>query len=244
MKAPPEGASSPGRRDASRMRTWAELRSAALEEVREHGAVALSLRRVARRMGMSPAGLYRYVASREDLLTILITDAFDSLADHLEAAASAGEDPHDDAVARLRAVGLAYRSWGVKHPQEFGLVFGDPLPGYVAPEDGPTVRAMGRVGAALGEPLRTAWEQGRLRPAIPALPAELTGRLAPMAKITGDPGRHELAVALLITWGRLHGQVSLEVFGQHAWLFPDGCEALFRMDLEAMLRDLGLVRPG
>jgi len=275
-----------GRRDRLRQQTIRELEVAALAEVREHGPVALSLRRVARRMGMSPAGLYRYVDSREELLTLLITRAYDHLADHLCQAiglppgslsgrgapatpsgrtsaeapgsgpAGAGEPaaaplppaaaplppaagPDADVANRLRAVALAYRAWSVAHPNEFGLIFGDPIPDYQAPAAGPTVAAMTRVGLALATPLIEAWHQGRLRvhPAL-AVP-ELAGPLAEMAKLGGDlpPAAYGL---LLTTWGRLHGQVSLEVFGHHHWLFPAGCEALYRAEIEAMLADLGV----
>jgi AcrR family transcriptional regulator len=284
-----------GRRDRLRQQTFRDLEVAALAEVREHGPVALSLRRVARRMGMSPAGLYRYVDSREDLLTLLITRAYDDLADHLcqaidlppgallgatatetggPASAEAPGDaspgpgaasaeapgevhsdeaegapalplsvagPDADVADRLRAVALAYRAWSVAHPNEFGLIFGDPIPDYQAPADGPTVMAMTRVGLALATPLIEAWHQGRLR-IHPALEVpELAGPLAEMAKLDGGglpPGAYAL---LLLTWGRLHGQVSLEVFGHHHWLFPEGCEALYRAEIASMLADLGVV---
>ena len=246
-----------GRRAQTRRRTWAELKAAALDEVREHGAVALSLRRVARRIGMSPAGLYRYVDSREDLLTTLIADAYDDLADHLLVAVGAEDErradtghpspapplvapPDADVADRLRAVALAYRHWGVTHTQEFGLLFGDPIPGYAAPAGGPTVAAMTRVGTAMGRPLVEAWHQGRLRPRGPEPTPELAALLAPMAEVTGG-GPPALAAVMLTLWGRIHGQVSLEVFGHHAWLFPDGCEALFTHDVEALLADLGVV---
>lgn len=247
-----------GRRAQMRRETVAQLRAAALEDLREHGAAALSLRRVARRMGMSPAGLYRYVASREELLTWLIADAYDDLADHLFAAIGApaedrsdpGSGPPDvlvvaapeaDVADRLRAVATAYRAWSVAHPNQFALLFGDPIPGYEAPADGPTTAAMTRVGAALGRPLVEAWHAGRLRPHVTDVTDDLRRRLAPMDGIADEPVPAELALTLLLTWGRLHGQVSLEVFGHHAWLFPDGCEPLFDAELEAMLVDLRIV---
>lgn len=248
-----------GRREATRRRTFAELDAAALAEVHEHGAVALSLRRVARRMGMSPAGLYRYVDSREGLLTRLIAGAYEDLADHLAVAIGADPRPAGErdrpitgppVVApadaeledRIRAVALAYRHWGVTHPQEFGLLFGDPIPGYAAPPGGVTVAAMGRVGSALGTPIVEAWLAGQLRTVPrPELDPEDEQRLAEMAKVADRDLPAEVSLSLLAFWGRLHGQVSLEVFGHHRWLFPDGCEPLFRADLEAMLRDLGVV---
>jgi AcrR family transcriptional regulator len=244
----------PGRRERLRRATWRELRAAALEEVRAVGGAGVSLRAVARRVGMSPAGLYRYVDSREALLTVLITEGYHDLADHLEVAL--GGRPQDavardrpapqvtpvapvghDLTDRLTAVALAYRAWAVAHPNEFGLLFGDPIPGYEAPTDGPTVDAMRRVGRALATPIIEARHVGRLR-IHPALEAPgLTARMAPMGELAADlPGA--VAALLLLTWGRLHGQVSLEVFGHHQWLFPDGCELLYRAEVERSLDDL------
>jgi len=247
-----------GPRAQTRRKTQADLHAAALAEIREHGPVALSLRRVARRMGMSPAGLYRYVASREDLLTRLIAAAYDDLADHLLVATGAADERADpdasvpslpevvgveaDVADRLRAVALAYRHWGVTHPREFALLFGDPIPGYAAPPGGPTVAAMGRVGVALGRPIIEAWSSGRLR--LPTSWTEVgtrsgvTDRLAPLSHLDGVDLPPEVGIALLLAWGRLHGQVSLEVFGHHTWLFPDGCEPLYRAEVEAFLAQL------
>jgi AcrR family transcriptional regulator len=244
------------RRERQRQQTLRELKQATLAEIHEHGAVALSLRSVARRMGMSPAGLYRYVGSREELLTLLIAEGYQDVGHHLEVALGAAPDAAPvpgrsrpepplvvaaggDAAERLRAVALAYRRWAVDHPNEFGLLFGDPIPGYDAPAAGPTVEGMTRVGRALAQPVLEVWRMGRLR-AHPALAARsLTSQLAPMAALADElPG--EVAARLLLLWGRLHGQVSLEVFGHHRWLFPDGCEALYRAEVEVVLTDLHL----
>lgn len=249
---------SEGRRARVRRETLHELKRAALDEVRDRGAVGLSLRAVARRMGMSPAGLYRYVDSREGLLTTLIADGYHDLGHHLEVAlgadpatGGAGDRPPpappvvaasttDTPIAdRARAVAYAYRHWALTHPNEFGLLFGDPIPGYEAPTGGPTVDGMRRVGRSFGQPLVEAWHAGRLRIHTALADPGLQARLQPMAELGGDL---PLAVygVLLLAWGRLHGQVSLEVFGHHYWLFPDGCEALYRADVERQLTDLGL----
>ncbi|HSK22912.1 MAG TPA: TetR/AcrR family transcriptional regulator [Egicoccus sp.] len=247
-----------GPRARARRQTQADLHAAAMAEIREHGPVALSLRRVARRMGMSPAGLYRYVDSREDLLTRLITAAYDDLADHLLVAIGAADERSEpdapvpalpevvgadgDVAARLRAVALAYRHWSVTHPQQFALLFGDPIPGYAAPPGGPTVVAMGRVGAALGRPLVEGWSAGRLR--IPAAWTKVAAldaigeRIAPLSQLDGVDLPPEVGIALLLAWGRLHGQVSLEVFGHHTWLFPAGCAPLYVAEVEAFLDQL------
>lgn len=228
-----------GRRARMRQQTEAQLQAAALEEVRAKGGAGLSLRAVARRMGMSPAGLYRYVDSREGLLTWLIAAGFDDLADALEAADRAAGD---DVAERLRAVSLAYRAWSVEHPNEFGLLFGDPIPGYEAPAGGPTVEAMRRVGVAFAGPFLVAEASGRLRvPPAYDVP-ELAGPLAAMSDLGHDLAT-PVAVLFLLTWGRLHGQTSLEVFGQHRWLFPDGCERLYRAEVDAILGEVLLPAP-
>ena len=242
-----------GRRERSRRRILTELKAAALDEVREVGAPALALRSVARRAGMSPAGLYRYVESRDGLLTWLIADGYDDLADHLDVAigrviereteASASvpyvAGPDAGPAARMTAVALAYRGWAVDHPHEFGLIFGDPVPGYVAPPDGPTVVAMSRVGLALATPVIEAFEVGGLTIPPTMTATGLADAVRPMEALAPDLPS-ELYLLLLAMWGRLHGQVSLEVFGHHAWLFPDGCEVLYRADVAALIADLGL----
>ena len=257
---PTAGAASTGRRARARQRTWLELKAAALEEVREVGPSGLALRSVARRLGMSPAGLYRYVDSREGLLTALIADGYHDLADHLDVALGAdvaGSVDRDrpvpevpmtagtdaDVADRLRAVGLAYRAWSVAHPNEFGLLFGDPIPGYAAPAGGPTVEAMARVGAALARPLLEAAVIGRLRVDPVLSDPSVTGPPGAMDPVLPPGTDASVGPLLLLAWGRLHGQVSLEVFGHHHWLFPDGCEALLRADLERTVHDLGLVTP-
>jgi AcrR family transcriptional regulator len=251
----------PSRRAQARQRTWRELKAAALAEVQDEGPAGLKLRSVARRLGMSPAGLYRYVESRDGLLTALIADGYHDLADHLEvalgtppAALPPGDrpdpvvpvvvGPDHGSAERLVAVGRAYRAWAVTHPKEFGLLFGDPIPGYEAPADGPTVEAMGRVGAALARPIVEGAAAGSLH-----LDPELTDPV-----LQGPPGALDVLLPdgvdravgplLLLAWGRLHGQVSLEVFGHHRWLFPDGCEALVVADIRRTARDLGLVGEG
>jgi len=246
-----------GRRQRVRRETMVELKQAALDEVREQGAVGLSLRSVARRMGMSPAGLYRYVASREDLLTTLIAEGYQDLGHHLEVANGAPADvggvpdrpppappviagPATDVADRTRAVALAYRHWAVSHPNEFGLLFGDPIPGYEAPTGGPTVAGMRRVGTGLAQPLVEAWQAGRVR-AHPAMAdPELRAGLSPVLELDSELPVEAFGLFLL-AWGRLHGQVSLEVFGHHRWLFPDGCEPLYRADVEMLLSELGLL---
>ena len=115
-----------GRRARLRAELLAEIRTAALVELRRTGAAELSLREVARAAGISPAGLYRYVDGRDGLLELLISDGFDSFGATIRSSLEvAGDDPVD----RLRAVALGYRRWALDNPEQFGLILGTPVTG-------------------------------------------------------------------------------------------------------------------
>ncbi|MEE8600724.1 TetR/AcrR family transcriptional regulator [Euzebya tangerina] len=227
-----------GRRARLRREAIEQIKTAALDQVRTKGAADVSLRAIAREAGMSPAGLYRYFDGRDALLTALIADSFDRLAATITAATDRKET--QDHSARLLAAMRAYREWGVSHPHEFGLVFGNPIPGYAAPPDGATVVAMSGVSVALFTPLLTLWAEGRV--AIPSS-FEDTRWAEPIAgladEIAGLMGGMEVparvAGMMLAVWGRLHGIVSLEVFGQLDWVYPDGSGQLFEAEMAALL---------
>ncbi|MFE5854262.1 TetR/AcrR family transcriptional regulator [Streptomyces sp. NPDC056500] len=227
----------PTRRDRLRAETLDEIKAVSLRQLREVGATQLSLRAVATDLGMSPAGLYRYFDSRDALLTALITDAFDRLADAVEHARDT--DPAADVADRLFAALVAYRRWAVEHPQEFGLVYGTPVPGYAAPPDGPTSVATRRVGGAFAPLFVEAWQRGRLR-----LPDEVTPDPA-LARYAAElhPGLPPaVAAAVLGAWTRLHGLVVFEAFGHLRWLGNDTAP-LAEQQLRLLLAEIGL-RPG
>lgn len=207
----------PTRRERIRAETLVQIKAAAREQLREVGTAQLSLRGVAGALGMSPAGIYRYYDSREALLTALIADGFDTLADAVERGRDA--EPGADVADRLFAALSAYRAWAVAHPQEFGLLYGDPVPGYAAPDDGPTSVATRRVGHALLPPLVDAWRSGRLR--TPAAPGHPDVALQRWAAFLDPELPAEAAAVVLGGWTRLHGLVVLEVFGHLRWLEAD-----------------------
>ena len=145
------------RRERLRDATMAEIKGTARRHLVARGPEALSLRAVARDMGLTAPALYRYVDSREDLLTEVITELYDELTSSLEAARD--ELPADAIGPRLMAASWALRSWALAHPTEFGLLFGSPVPGYdVASQDvvHEAGRRFGMVYAALFDQL---WEQ-------------------------------------------------------------------------------------
>jgi AcrR family transcriptional regulator len=200
----------------ARERARAEITREILEAGRRHlatdGAAALSLRAIARELGMASSAVYRYVASRDDLLTRLIIDAYDSLGAAAEAAEAAQR--RDDLLGRWSAICVAVRGWALANPNEYALIYGSPVPGYVAPADtiGPASRVSnlligilvdaavrgiempGPAGAGLGRAGREA-----LTPVRAAVPAEIT----------------DAAIqAGVMLWAGLLGTVSLELFGQ------------------------------
>ena len=137
----------------------AEITDAARRQLAEVGASALSLRAVAREVGMVSSAVYRYFPSRDDLLTRLIIDGYDEVGAAAEAADAPDAPPRDRWLAVCRAV----RAWARSHPHEYALLYGSPVPGYRAPQD--TVPAAARVALVLGRILGDAAASGALPPA-------------------------------------------------------------------------------
>lgn len=214
----------------------AEIRDVARRQLAVTGAAALSLRAVAREMGLTAPALYRYYDDRDALLTALIVDGYTSLGDDLEAARDAAPDPR----ARIAAMSLAYRRWAVRHPHEFALVFGAPVPGYAAPEDGPTHEAGKRFGSVFLEVFaqvhaRTGFAVPPTDHRTPRLDAELAAWKHGPAPLPAGAMQ-----VFLACWARLHGLISLEVFGHLTWVELSDPEALFRAELATMMVELGL----
>ncbi len=123
----------PGIRARNRAALEAEIQVVAGRHLATYGAPAISLRAIAREMGMASSAIYRYVESRDELLTRLIIAAYDSLGDAAEGdLAAAGDVPP---LERFRIVARAVRTWAVAHPHEFALIYGSPVPGYDAPAE-------------------------------------------------------------------------------------------------------------
>ena len=208
-------------RERVREEMTAEILAAAGERVASEGAAALSLRSVARDLGMAPSALYRYFDGRDALLSALILHAYESLAAEAERAAveaGAPATPHSRAdrsgdAERFLMVPRAIRRWALAHPHEWGLIFGTPVPGYEAPED--TVEPYARIAAAMMRPVVEAKAAGRLGADHHrrAVSDELRAAVAPVTEGL-FPELPAVNVVLAIqAWTTLVGIVSLEVFG-------------------------------
>lgn len=182
------------------------------------GAAALSLREVARDVGLVSSAVYRYVASRDELLTLLIVEAFESLGADVEAAE--GARPRADLHGRFRAACIAARSWALAHPHQWALVYGTPVSGYEAPES--TIEPATRVAAVLSRILVDANETGRLQPvAVSSVRSVRRGwdRARMAALMPGVP--EPAALRGLITWTSLYGHIGFELFHQFGPVLAD-----------------------
>lgn len=226
-------------RDRARVQTLGEITRIGREHLATYGADALSLRAVARDLGVVSSAVYRYVKSRDDLLTLLVVDGYDELGDAVDAAL-AEVDP-DDHRLRFLTIGRAVRRWALREPATYALLFGSPVPGYQAPGER-TTRPGTRVIRALVEVWDQAFRAGHLRvpESIPA-PASLAGDFEAVRQGFDVVTPDGLIARGLVAWTGLFGCVSFEVFGQYgADTFGDR-EALFEYQLAALAETVGLV---
>ena len=226
----------------------AEILAVAGAHVARDGAAALSLRSIARDLGMAPSALYRYFDGRDALLTALILTAYEALAVEAERAADQtqargiggeGGPAHD--AERFLAVPRALRLWALGHPHQWGLIFGTPIPGYQAPEA--TVEPYARVAAALVRPLVAAEEAGRLRRNEDredrSVSEGLRAAVLPVSEGLLPCMPVERVVLVVEAWTTLIGTISLEVFGhwRNTVLEP---ELLFEASIRRLGESLGL----
>jgi AcrR family transcriptional regulator len=236
---------------------------AARRQLAAVGADGLSLRAVARELGMVSSALYRYFPSRDDLLTALIVDAYDALATAAESADAPGgpEDPR----RRLGAVCAAIRAWSRANPHEYALIYGSPVPGYRAPQI--TVESAARIPLALLKIVRDGWagaDAGSERvagrrpsarkssqppsppppppPSHPP-PSQPSPVLAAQMRAVGDQFAPELPAPVLadalLAWTQLFGLISFELFGQLVGS-ADPSDAFFDYAVERMADQIGL----
>jgi AcrR family transcriptional regulator len=232
-----------GRRARLRAELVQEIKDEARRQVTESGAPALSLRAVARELGMVSSGIYRYFPSRDELLTALIIDAYNDIG----AAAERADASCDrcDFFGRWRAACRAVRNWALEHPHEYALVYGSPVPGYRAPQD--TVGPASRVTLVLAALVRDAAAAGALeRPFTPERTPEMSERAAAEGAragaivLEGVPA--DAVVRALAAWTQLFGFISFELFGHLVGVVED-CDAIFDQAVTDIGAFVGLVRP-
>jgi AcrR family transcriptional regulator len=215
----------PPMRERYRAHVRHEVKQAALRQLAESGPAAVSISAIGKQLGMSGPALYRYFASRDELLTELTIDAYHDLADALGAVA--GRAPDRGAHARLEEVGRAYRSWALSQPHRYRLLFGPPLPGYDAHAHR-LVEAARASMAVLIEVLRGPGDPASLSPG-PSLASQLSA-WAHKHGLEADPAT---ALRAVLAWSRLHGFVSLEIAGNYASMSIDP-DQVFEIELATL----------
>jgi AcrR family transcriptional regulator len=209
-------------RERVRAELTVEIKTIARRQLAREGAAALSVRAVARELGMVSSAVYRYFPSRDELLTALIVDAYEAVAAAAEQAERASA--RATVAGRWSAIARAIRSWARAHPHEYALIYGSPVPGYRAPAA--TIPASARVslvflrvlaeGAAAGEIL--AGEPMPIPRPVHADFALLREQLSSTEPdILEAPDLAAVSDQVLsrgfLVWTELFGLVSFELFG-------------------------------
>jgi AcrR family transcriptional regulator len=219
----------------------ADIVAEARRQLAETGAGALSLRAVARELGMASSAMYRYFKSRDELLTALIVEAYDAIG-HAVETAEAECEPNDFA-GRWRACSHGVRAWALQQPHEYALIYGSPVPGYRAPEN--TNLPASRVTQALVAVIREAVEAGAIR--APFLP-DMTPALSKAAETEADHVQnrglfgvpHDVIVRVVVAWTQLFGSVSFELFSRFVDVVDD-LDAMFDQGVTEMIAFVGIV---
>jgi AcrR family transcriptional regulator len=191
-------------RERYRAQVRQEVKQAALRQLAESGPAGVSVSAIGKQLGVSGPALYRYFTSRDELLTELVIDAYDDLADALRAA---GRAPDREPQARFEALVRAYRSWALAQPHRYRLLFGPPLPGY----DAHAQRLVTAAQAVMDLLLEALRDLGDRTAAPPSQP--LGSQLSAWAHRHGLDIDPAIALRGVLIWSRVHGLVSLEIAG-------------------------------
>ena len=221
-------------RERVRAEITREITDTARAQLAASGAAALSLRAVARDLGMVSSAIYRYFASRDELLTALIIDGYNAIG----AAVENGDAScaRDDYRGRWLAGCRAARAWAVAHPHEYALIYGSPVPGYQAPAD--TIAPAARSAVVFGQLISDAHAAGQLAPARcgQPVPQELSGDARRLRETVMPDVPDDVIVAALTAWAGIFGVISFELFGQFhnvvtgtAAYFDDAADCLARL---------------
>ena len=214
-----------------------EIKEAARRQLAVEGASGLSLRAVAREVGLVSSAVYRYFPSRDDLLTALIIDAYNAVGQAAETADASCRKP--DIEKRWMSTCRAIRAWSAANLQEYGLVYGTPVPEYRAPED--TIGPATRVTAVLVGIIRDGLELGLIteQSGEEPIPRAVRAELGFVREFFGGTGSDDLLVRSLIAWTHLFGAISFELFGHRVGTVSSS-DAFFDHEMRRIARFVGL----
>jgi AcrR family transcriptional regulator len=224
-------------RDHAREELTRAIMASARRQLAEVGPAALSVRAVARDLGMASSATYRYFHSRDALLTALLVEAYDELGEAVEKAERSVAD-RTDLADRWTTLCHAVRDWAVGNPHEYALLYGSPVPGYAAPET--TVPAASRVPQALLAVIRDAQAAGLpLGAPAPRVSGREARALEGVRVLTDGEVDDERLVRSMMAWATLFGHISLELFG-HMHRGVLDYDAHFAQVIDVLAVDLGL----
>ncbi|GAA2852138.1 TetR/AcrR family transcriptional regulator [Paenarthrobacter ilicis] len=230
----------PTPRERARTQTIADIIRLGREHLALHGAAALSLRAVARDLGVVSSAVYRYVENRDELLTLLLIDAYNELGDEVDVAVGAVSE--QDFAGQFRALAHAVRAWASREPASYALLFGSPVPGYQAPGERTTIPGT-RVIVRLVGIFDAAYRAGALNAEVPpavVIPAALAEDLAAIrAGMNLEAPDAALARGVLV-WTSVFGAISFEVFGQYGADTFTARDELFEHQLAVLQGTVGL----
>lgn len=231
----------PTRRARLRAETSREIKAIALEHAATGGPEAISLRAIARDMGMTAGAIYSYFPTRDDLVTVLINEVYEALTDAMETVLAS--IPPEDAARRILAWGEAFRDWSLANPAGFKLIYGDAVSGYRAPEGGAAPESEHRACTIVTGLVSAAWPQAAAAQTCDSHEWSDFGAALVAAVRRDYPELPPSGVALALRlWGRTHGLVSLEVYGHLGAMVHDP-GPVYRAELLDMIRSMGLRPP-
>ncbi|OBK46268.1 TetR family transcriptional regulator [Mycobacterium gordonae] len=201
-----------GKRQESREQIESKIVETGRRHLLEHGAAGLSLRAIARELGMVSSAVYRYVANRDELLTLLLIDAYSDLAEAVRQARDSTESNSwsEDVLAITHAV----RVWAIAHPARWALLYGSPVPGYHAPPDR-TVGVGTRVVADLFDAIAAGITTGDIMLTSDAAPQPMSSDFERIRQEFGFPGDDRVMARCFLLWAGVLGAISMEVFEQY-----------------------------
>ena len=236
--AGPQPDQAPSRRERVRAATIEEIKATAMRMLREHGA-DLRFADIARDMGMTAPALYRYYADRDELLSALMVDGFQEMAEALSAALDSAAP--DDLAGRIRAVAVSYRDFAKADPSRFSLLFGLPNPDFGRHAEHGSGPAAGATMAALERLVQDVVEHGEtITPLVRdvgqtwARESGTTAQRSDGARIPPDAYQ-----ALLHFLAAVHGFACLENFDHLNWISKESRDELFDAQIGLLVHAMG-----
>ncbi len=226
---------------SARTLSAAAIKQAARRQMEAHGTAGVSLRGIARELGVTAPAIYNYFPRLDDLQTALLVDSFTAFAEAMEAAAARAAGARIG--AQMEAILLTYRQWALDHRLDFLLMFGNPIPGYIAPA-AITVPLARRPFMALFHLFIEAHARGELAipPEYAGIPPAVAEHIAAWQAASGIDMPAALLCLLMTGWGRCHGLIMLEMF-EHIQPLVGDAGAFYRYEIRALLRQVGLGPP-